>query len=58
MSSIVLEPAVKEMLLADCQDFLCSEEWYISLLISYWNIRVQVVYRYTERGGFNYNKVQ
>ncbi|KAI0047147.1 P-loop containing nucleoside triphosphate hydrolase protein [Auriscalpium vulgare] len=28
MSSIVLEPAVKEMLLADCRDFLRSEEWY------------------------------
>ncbi|TEB21985.1 hypothetical protein FA13DRAFT_1766524 [Coprinellus micaceus] len=28
MSSIVLEPGVKEMLLADCKDFLNSEEWY------------------------------
>ncbi|CAK5267500.1 unnamed protein product [Mycena citricolor] len=28
MTSIVLEPGVKEMLLADCKDFLCSEEWY------------------------------
>ncbi|ETW78832.1 AAA ATPase [Heterobasidion irregulare TC 32-1] len=28
MSSIVLEPAVKEMLLADCKDFLRSEDWY------------------------------
>ncbi|KAH9986687.1 P-loop containing nucleoside triphosphate hydrolase protein [Russula compacta] len=28
MSSIVLEPAVKEMLLADCRDFLRSEDWY------------------------------
>lgn len=28
MSSIVLEPGVKDMLLADCRDFLCSEEWY------------------------------
>ncbi|KAH9930264.1 P-loop containing nucleoside triphosphate hydrolase protein [Fomitopsis serialis] len=28
MSSIVLEPGVKDMILADCQDFLCSEEWY------------------------------
>ncbi|KZV72259.1 P-loop containing nucleoside triphosphate hydrolase protein [Peniophora sp. CONT] len=28
MSSIVLEPAVKEMILTDCKDFLRSEEWY------------------------------
>lgn len=28
MSSIVLEPAVKEMLVADCRDFLRSEDWY------------------------------
>ncbi|KAI0285186.1 P-loop containing nucleoside triphosphate hydrolase protein [Russula brevipes] len=28
MSSIILEPAVKEMLLADCRDFLRSEDWY------------------------------
>ncbi|EJC99988.1 uncharacterized protein FOMMEDRAFT_22463 [Fomitiporia mediterranea MF3/22] len=28
MSSIVLEPGVKDMLLADCRDFLRSEEWY------------------------------
>jgi len=28
MSSIVLEPGVKDMLLADCKDFLHSEEWY------------------------------
>ncbi|KAL4265733.1 AAA ATPase family protein [Pleurotus pulmonarius] len=28
MSSIVLQPGVKDMLLADCKDFLFSEEWY------------------------------
>lgn len=28
MSSIVLQPGVKDMLLSDCKDFLCSEEWY------------------------------
>ncbi|KAI0820255.1 hypothetical protein BC628DRAFT_912718 [Trametes gibbosa] len=28
MSSIVLEPGVKDMVLADCKDFLCSEDWY------------------------------
>ncbi|KIM39619.1 hypothetical protein M413DRAFT_447096 [Hebeloma cylindrosporum] len=28
MSSIVLQPGVKDMLLADCKDFLCSEQWY------------------------------
>ena len=31
MSSIVLQPGVKDMLLADCKDFLCSEEWYVGL---------------------------
>ncbi|KAI0765614.1 P-loop containing nucleoside triphosphate hydrolase protein [Trametes elegans] len=28
MSSIVLEPGVKDMILADCKDFLLSEDWY------------------------------
>ncbi|KAF9647688.1 P-loop containing nucleoside triphosphate hydrolase protein [Thelephora ganbajun] len=28
MSSIVLEPGVKDMILADCKDFLYSEDWY------------------------------
>ncbi|KAM5541330.1 hypothetical protein V8D89_004884 [Ganoderma adspersum] len=28
MSSIVLEPGVKDMILADCKDFLASEDWY------------------------------
>ncbi|EIW75156.1 P-loop containing nucleoside triphosphate hydrolase protein [Coniophora puteana RWD-64-598 SS2] len=28
MSSIVLQPGVKDMLLADCKDFLRSEDWY------------------------------
>lgn len=32
MSSIVLEPAIKEALLGDCQDFLCSKDWYVSCL--------------------------
>ena len=32
MSSIVLQPGVKDMLLADCKDFLCSEEWYVAVL--------------------------
>ncbi|KAF7977836.1 hypothetical protein HWV62_2581 [Athelia sp. TMB] len=28
MSSIVLQPGVKDMLLTDCKDFLASEDWY------------------------------
>ncbi|KAI0070707.1 P-loop containing nucleoside triphosphate hydrolase protein [Panus rudis PR-1116 ss-1] len=28
MSSIVLEPGVKDMILEDCKDFLRSEDWY------------------------------
>ncbi|EIN06198.1 P-loop containing nucleoside triphosphate hydrolase protein [Punctularia strigosozonata HHB-11173 SS5] len=28
MSSIVLEPGVKEMIVEDCKDFLRSEDWY------------------------------
>jgi len=35
MSSIVLEPAVKEMLLADCRDFLRSEDWYAERAIPF-----------------------
>jgi chaperone BCS1 len=57
MDSIILEPGVKEMLLADCQDFLRSEKWYVPLLKLYSNMTVQVVYRYTERGGFINNKI-
>ncbi len=34
MDSIILGPAVKEMLLADCQDFLHSEDWYVHYLES------------------------
>ncbi|KAI9440874.1 P-loop containing nucleoside triphosphate hydrolase protein [Lactarius indigo] len=33
MNSIVLEPAVKEMLLADCRDFLRSEDWYVLIIL-------------------------
>jgi len=29
MSSIVLEPGVKDMLLSDCKDFLHSEDWCV-----------------------------
>jgi chaperone BCS1 len=29
MSSIVLEPGVKEMILDDCKDFLQSEDWCV-----------------------------
>ena len=32
MSSIVLQPGVKDMLLADCKDFLASEDWYVLIL--------------------------
>ena len=41
MGSIVLEPAVKEMLLADCRDFLRSEDWYVYYLalIGIWSTR-------------------
>ena len=34
MSSIVLQPGVKDMLLADCHDFLSSEDWLAFALIS------------------------
>jgi len=52
MSSIVLEPAVKEMLLADCRDFLRSEDWYVHYLEFTGNMSLHVVCRYAERGGF------
>src|SRR5712671_2566139 len=55
MSSIVLDPAVKEMLLADCRDFLRSEDWCVYLPWSlYRNARCSHValYRYAERGEF------
>jgi hypothetical protein len=29
MSPILLQPGIKNMLLADCKDFLCSEDWYV-----------------------------
>jgi mitochondrial chaperone BCS1 len=31
LSSIVLPPGVKDMLLADCRDFLSSEDWWVHL---------------------------
>ena len=34
MDSIILEPAIKDMLLADCKDFLHSEDWYVHYLDS------------------------
>ena len=52
MSSIVLEPAVKEMLLADCRDFLRSEDWYVHYF-EFTGLRdSHVVHRYAERGMF------
>ncbi|KAN0124883.1 P-loop containing nucleoside triphosphate hydrolase [Russula decolorans] len=33
MRSIVLKPVVKEMLLADCRDFLRSEDWYVFMVL-------------------------
>jgi hypothetical protein len=52
MSSIVLEPAVKEMLLADCRDFLRSEDWYVHYLEFTGMRELHVDHRYAERGGF------
>jgi hypothetical protein len=52
MNSVVLEPEVKERLLADCQDFLRSEDWYVSHPAFTGDARVQRVYRYAERGEF------
>ena len=52
MNSILLEPALEEMLLADCRDFLCSEAWYVSCFRILLNTKVYGVYRYAERGEF------
>jgi hypothetical protein len=52
MNSIVLEPSVKEMLLADCRDFLRSEDWYVYYLEFIGIRREHLVCRYAERGGF------
>lgn len=49
MSSIVLQPGVKDMLLADCKDFLTSEEWYV--LSSIPQIHLTFRIRYAERGS-------
>ncbi|KAG8844701.1 hypothetical protein FRB91_002383, partial [Serendipita sp. 411] len=35
LSSIVLEPGVKDMIVADCKDFLRSEDWYAERGIPY-----------------------
>ncbi len=32
MSSIVLQPGVKDMIINDCKDFLASEAWYVLVL--------------------------
>ena len=39
MSSIVLEPGVKDMILDDCRDFLSSEDWFV-MLLSLWFILI------------------
>ena len=35
MESIVLEASVKDMIVADCKDFISSEEWYAERGIPY-----------------------
>lgn len=35
MSSIVLEPGVKDMILDDCRDFLRSEDWFVKPYLPY-----------------------
>lgn len=35
LDSIVLEAGVKDMIVADCKDFLCSEDWYAERGIPY-----------------------
>ena len=50
MSSIVLQPGVKDMLLADCKDFLCSEEWYVHSELPSFRIAHIIEPRYAERG--------
>jgi hypothetical protein len=52
MSSIVLDPEIKEKLLADCQDFLRSKDWYVFYFSEYWSAIAHRVYRYAERGEF------
>ena len=29
----MLQPGVKDMLLADCKDFMSSEEWYVAIFL-------------------------
>ena len=50
MSSIVLQPGVKDMLLADCKDFLCSEEWYVGFCYLKTSTAYGIESRYAERG--------
>jgi hypothetical protein len=38
------------MLLADCTDFLCSEEWYVLNTYSFIRTNDSVTCRYAERG--------
>ena len=50
MSSIVLQPGVKDMLLSDCKDFLCSEEWYVTCSSFTMFVCPNPICRYAERG--------
>ena len=52
MSSIVLDSKIKEMLLADCQDFLRSKDWYVSYFGDYLIAIAHGVYRYAEKSEF------
>jgi len=50
MSSIVLQPGVKDMLLTDCKDFLASEEWCVEFRTSIVSA-ANFFTRYAERGN-------
>ena len=53
MDSILLEPACKEMLLADFRDFLRFEDWYAYYFDFIWNKKGTMwSCRYAERGWF------
>lgn len=50
MSSIVLEPGVKDMILDDCKDFLRSEDWLVIPFIPCGQRSYSLSCRYAERG--------
>jgi hypothetical protein len=53
MSPILLQPGIKDTPLADCKDFLCSEDWYMPCSHAVFHLALifKHICWYAEQGG-------